>query len=170
MWGAAILTLVSECPVSPEAPEKRGWEYVFPQSKKGREVTFTTKDVLTPQSILVSVLTWTPATGKPGDTVPRCTGRQKPSHACAQRTTQMHGQEDGRWVVPGGAGGWGLRRHQAWLLATQALNQAPPLFPQGRSLSFKTFLVWVLISVYQGKTGFVLVRNIVFASQFNSKS
>lgn len=24
-------------------------------------------------------------------------------------------------------------------------------FPQGRSLSFKTFLVWVLISIYQGK-------------------
>lgn len=27
--------------------------------------------------------------------------------------------------------------------------------PQGRPLSFKTFLIWVLISIYQGKTQFV---------------
>lgn len=35
---------------------------------------------------------------------------------------------------------------------TRSQQRFPPLCPpQGRSLSFKTFLIWVLISVYQGK-------------------
>lgn len=57
--------------------------------------------------------------------------------------TQQDGGIEYEWA-------WACRSHQAerwemWWL-TRSL-----LFPQGRSLSFKTFLVWVLISIYQGK-------------------
>lgn len=33
-----------------------------------------------------------------------------------------------------------------------SIDRAAPPVSQGRSLSFKTFLIWVLISIYQGKT------------------
>lgn len=32
-----------------------------------------------------------------------------------------------------------------------SIDRAAPLSLQGRALSFKTFLVWVLVSIYQGK-------------------
>lgn len=62
------------------------------------------------------------------------------------------GQEGGGGWCPAGFGDRGLRGQQTGLLEAQLLTTAP-LSPQGRSLSFKTFLVWVLVSIYQGKTG-----------------
>lgn len=46
---------------------------------------------------------------------------------------------------------WACRSHQAEPREMRWLTRSLP-FPQGRSLSFKTFLVWVLISIYQGKS------------------
>lgn len=58
-----------------------------------------------------------------------------------------------RWGQPPRSGAAGVR---TWVAtgrrACCSIDRAAPLSPQGRSLSFKTFLVWVLISIYQGKT------------------
>lgn len=56
--------------------------------------------------------------------------------------------------VPGWAGGLGSSQVPArgrWETWCCSIDRAAPLSLQGRALSFKTFLVWVLVSIYQGK-------------------